>query len=259
MNNKYLSPRCKPLSIDGKYYLTDLSATPVSDKFTQQAKNAPQGEQLFWGMPFHIDRVHLIYDHSVQFGFSEIKTRWLCFLHTDSAEEIPLLKNTFYGMADIARHGTGLLNKLAVTYFILYSDGSEEKYEIRNRHQINTGNPLWGENCFQAVPHQSPFVYAHESPAAWGIKQQVHVNPDRVPSEETYINWICAWKNPYPKKSIVGIRLEPSPENERKSCVVLSGLTACDTDETPIRWKSRQKFLLCLPRGIEIDKNRRTT
>ena len=252
MNTKSPSPLCKSLSIQGCYHPADLSDAPCSDMFKRQAKKSLHGEQVCWGIPFHIDRVHLIFENTIQFSLPEIKTRWLCFLHT--AEESKITSASLDGMEDIARYGMGFLNRLAATYRVLYSDGSEEKYKIRYRHEINTGNPLWGENCFQAVPQTPPFVYSHDSPIAWGIKQHIHANPDRAPEEETYTNWICAWKNPHPEKTIVGIRLEPNPERQGRRCVVLSALASCETQETPIRWNSRQKVLLRVPNSIEIDK-----
>ena len=255
MQTKPSSPLCRSIPIGGKHVLADLSNTGVGKTFIAQAKKAIAGEQVCWGIPFTIEKVHVICDEVLQFALPEVKTRWLCFMHTAENIDSPqssgvqesFLSGTYtdHSLSDgrtLGLTGAGHLSRVAATYYILYADGSEERYDIRYRHQINTGNPTWGENCFQAVAHGAPYVYPLASELPWGLKQTIYAGADRDKSGDSFMNWICAWENPHPEKAIVGMRIAPG-----FGAVLLSAMAACETTDTPIRWNSREKFLLSLP------------
>jgi len=58
------------------------------------------------------------------------------------------------------------------------------------------------------------------------------------------VNWLWAWENPRPGKAIVGLRLEP-----KSGAIVLSALSAGKASSQPLRWQSRGKAVLRVPRG----------
>jgi hypothetical protein len=62
-----------------------------------------------------------------------------------------------------------------------------------------------------------------------------------------WIHWLWAWKNPRPGKALSSLRLEPHPG----CALVLSGLSAVQTRQPPLRWEARRKLLLDLPAGVK--------
>jgi hypothetical protein len=58
------------------------------------------------------------------------------------------------------------------------------------------------------------------------------------------VNWLWAWKNPQPDKTIVGIRFEPV-----SGLVVVSAISAGEACSLPLRWLARRKAVLTLPEG----------
>ena len=267
MSHKFSSPLGHTLPLDGPFQLNALAESGVSNRLAQQAEKAPSGYQVFWGLPFDIDKVHVIKNKPIKITLPAVKTRWLCFLHT--AEEVPVssaeptheeqfsYKNVPWSSdvlierKKLGQTGYGLLNQLAATYVIEYADGTKAPYPIYYRQQINMAHMPWGHRCFQAVPHECPSVLTLEDKKPWGLKQRKYENADTLDSSPDHmLNWICAWQNPYPEKPIVSICLEPG-----NGPVLLSAITSCDTKETPIRWSSRQKLLLTLPKTITDNKD----
>ena len=101
----------------------------------------------------------------------------------------------------------------------------------------------WGENCLRAVAHRKPATFAanHERPTpGWGFSQFRNDARD----SGAWVNWLWAWENPHPTKTIAAIRFEPVSGR-----VIVSGLCAGKASENPLRWRTRQKAVLTLPRG----------
>ena len=240
---------CEPLPIGGTFALNDLSSVAVSREFKDNMAREAEGERVCWGMRFMVDKIHIVKDQPREFALPEVKVPWLCFLHTaeiDPSPEAALYETTLDAFQQSNQTATHYLNKLAAVYHIQYADGSEAKYDIHYRHQINTANFVWGETCFDAVAQQAPFVLTHKDDVPWGMKQHIHRNGREA--HEKHMNWICAWKNPHPQKAIVGIRIEPV-----YGLIALYAVTGCHTQSTPIRWEARKKVLLTLPEDSRFD------
>ncbi|NIQ98920.1 MAG: hypothetical protein GTN78_01770, partial [Gemmatimonadales bacterium] len=145
------------------------------------------------------------------------------------------------------RSGLGRLKEHVADYIVVYADGSEERVQIRRRHQIGPFSRNWGENCFQAVAHRKPRPIRPEdgcsAPLGWGISQTRATAADGGP----WVNWLYAWENPRPTKAVVALRIEPvcGP-------VLLFGIAAGKASSHPLRWESRQKAVLRLPKGVEF-------
>jgi hypothetical protein len=56
-----------------------------------------------------------------------------------------------------------------------------------------------------------------------------------------WVNWLWAWQNPHPDKTIVAVRFEPV-----SGVVIVSALAAGDASSQPLRWRTRRKACLTL-------------
>ena len=140
-------------------------------------------------------------------------------------------------------HGEGRLAEHAADYVILYADGSEARAVIRRRRQIGAFQRRWGENCFEAVAHHKPHPRraSHEQVAeSWGWSQTRVIPADDGP----WVNWLWAWENPSPEKTIIGFRFEPAA-----GTILIAAVSAGDVGEIPLRWQPRRKACLALPEG----------
>ena len=80
----------------------------------------------------------------------------------------------------------------------------------------------------------------------WGESQT------RVESGNAYGRyglWLYAMENPFPGKKITSIGFIP-----RNGTVLLSGITGCSLDSSPIRWESRKKAVIRLPTDVKVNK-----
>jgi len=233
-----------PIAVRGNVAPEDLAAAGVSKTMAEMAEHAQSGSCVCWGIPMKVGKKLLVAaDKPVTRKFAPVKAEWLVVLHT--ADQVPVPK----GIIPASR-GAGRLNEHAADYVFLYADGTEKRVVIRRRHQIGMVQKPWGENCLQAVaPHKPcPVPVHHEQQAKvvnWGHSQTRASSGDGG----RWTNWLWAWKNPMPKKALVGIRVEP-----KHATIVVSAISAGKASATPIRWISRQKAVLRLPRGVELDR-----
>lgn len=247
-----VSPHFFPVALHGSARLEDLSGAGVTDPgLLKTAPQAMRGECTAWGIPFVVDQVVAIMEGgpAQQVDTAPLQARWLVFLHTANLQKLEPGPNGFIAPTT----GEGRLNEHAADYIICYEDGSEARAQIRRRHQIGSYTHRWGENCFQAVVHHKPRPVRppHEQANRyWGFSQT------RVSDEDYYewTNWLWAWENPHPEKTVTGLRFEPLC-----GTVVISGVAAGSVDEQPLRWRPRLKALLTLPEGLgfqpDLDDN----
>ena len=237
------SPLFRPLSLPGGFSLSQLAGAGVSEMMAASATYAPSGECTSWGMPFRVGKVALVKDKPVSVRIPALKTLWLVFMHTSDARPPERGKAGFIS----PMRGVGHLGEHAADYVIVYADGTEHRTAILRRHQIGMFQLPWGENCFEAVGHRKPqsFRAAHEQlRAGWGESQTRVTACDSAP----WVNWLWAWMNPFRAKAIVGFRFEPV-----SGVVVVSAVTAGKVAETPLRWETRRKAILTLPKGMVFD------
>jgi len=121
--------------------------------------------------------------------------------------------------------------------------------KIRRGYELGMFQRAWGENPLAAVadakPHPLPDRSQDLNPnAAWGRIQTRAASNDHRP----WVNWLWAWKNPQPRKALAAIRFEPV-----WGAVVVSALTAGNTSAPPLRWESRRKAMLTLPKAARFD------
>ncbi len=242
------SPLFAPLPLRGNLDLAKLAKAPLSKEMIARAPHAPTGALSAWGIPFRIGKAVLVHARPQTVKVDRLKARWLVFMHTcDRRPYEPAesgLVSPYRGYARLGEH--------AADYVIVYADGSELRLPILSRRQIGPFTRPWGENCFDAVGYREPYPLCddardkHEH-RAWGYVQFRALTADLDP----WMNWLWAWENPSPAKPVVALRFEPG-----QTPVIVSAISAGNVAETPIRWSTRRKGILTLPRGQKLNPAR---
>ncbi|NRA38427.1 MAG: hypothetical protein HRU15_09825, partial [Planctomycetes bacterium] len=135
------TPLARSLSISGSQSLDNITIKGVSKNFKKKSAQAAKGKMVCWGLPFNINKVHVLHDNEVKFKIKKTITKWLCFRHIAdgfSADIGPQGVDDHVTQYPHRLHGRGKLAQRAACYYIQYADGSEVPYEILYRHQINT-------------------------------------------------------------------------------------------------------------------------
>ena len=142
-----------PLPLKGNASLDDLSGAGLSEAMTKGLPQAPRGGCVAWGIPFQVGRVVLLRDQPVAERVANVKAEWLVFMHTTDIEPLKWDAQGFLS----GPGGEGRLGEHVADYVLTYDDGTEIRHKIQRRHHIGMVRKRWGENCFQAVPQNSPF------------------------------------------------------------------------------------------------------
>ena len=246
------SPRFMPSPYRGNATARQLAKAKVSEAMKANAGQAPTGRCVSWGIPFEIGRFLVAIDKPVAVSLSPVRAPWLVFMHTSDGKDLEWNRDGFLSPT----RGVGRLGEAVADYVLVYEDGSECRHTVRRRHEIGMVGRPWGENCFASVAHMKPrpvrpateqpvqgVPWAPQAALAWGQTQTRVMNPDILP----WVNWLWAWENPKPRAAVVGLRVEP-----REGAVVLSGISAGNVASMPLRWGTRRKAVLRLPKGAEL-------
>lgn len=231
--------------IRGNVAWANMGSTGLSPAMVDASEHAPLGECVFRGLPFRIGTRPVVVQEgggSRKVKLPEVKAQWLVFAHVSD------VRDTERDARGFTQHptGEGHLAEPAADYVMVYADGTEERVTIRRRHQLGAVQPRWGENCVEAVVHTKPVpIRQQQHPAAvWGWTQRRASTNDRP----QWINWLWAWENPHPGKALAAVRFEP-----QVGAVVVSGICWGKASSNPLRWESRRKALLKLPKGTPFD------
>ncbi len=241
----------QPTPFKGTTSFRRLQSASVSRILKQSVTMAPRGTCSAWGIPFEIKRPLLVKDTPVTVDMDQLRTQWLVFMHTTDLARVDWNQHGFID----ASPGAGRLGEHVANYVITYSDGSEVSEQIRRRHQIGMLQRGWGENCFQAVPMQKPNpmrppheqLYESQKRAGsigWGFMQTRAQTRD----DGGWCNWLWAWENPHPRKAIASLRLEPV-----RGAIIISAIANGQASSLPLRWESRRKAVLRLPKRVTFD------
>ena len=234
-----VSPYFSTLPFTGNISFDLLKDGVLSSEMIAVIDQAPRGSCVFWGIPFEIGEPLILIDKPVSIDITPILTHWLIFCHTSDHRPQPADPG---GIISPMR-GAGMLGEYAANYVIRFSDGSEVRAAIRRRRQIGDFRTIWGEWCFEAVVHHKPYPVraSHEQTSPdWGWSQ-TRVNPG---DEGDWLNWLWAWENPYPEKTITAFHFEPV-----SGVVLISAISCGEVETLPLRWQPRRKALLRLPKG----------
>jgi len=216
------SPKFTPVPLTGDTTIDQLAVAGLSSQMHDALQSAPAGVCIAWGIPFDIDSVVVLDTEPVSLQLSPLSAEWLVFLHTSDMQQPDGDENGIISPMS----GQGHLGELAATYIVQYADGSVEHLPIRRRYQIGTFQRIWGENCFEAVAHHKPHpVHAsHEQTSSdWG-QSQVRAS---AADDGSWVNWLWAWQNPHPEKSITGITFKPGAGAVSNHCVGAPAARPC--------------------------------
>ncbi|MER8950004.1 hypothetical protein [Mesorhizobium sp. M0809] len=143
----------RPVSLEGTVSLEEPARNPqVSAELAKAVPFAHSGSSVAWGIPFEIGRPVLLRDQAVTVRISPTAAQWFVFLHTSNIRSLAAASN---GLVSPMR-GSGQLGEHAADYVLIYEDGSEQRTEIRRRHQVGSFQFRWGEQCLQAVTAKKP-------------------------------------------------------------------------------------------------------
>lgn len=246
------SPLFRSVPLKGNVSFARLKEAGASRAMSEAAAHAPVGSCTCWGLPFEVKKPLFAKDEAVTVPLGAAHVSWLVFMHVTDIEPLEWNEHGFVAPA----RGMGRLAEPVAEYVLEYRDGTEIRQTILRRHQIGMYSRAWGENCFACVAFQKPSSVppVHEQvipppPDAgesyYGASQTRVRQPDLLP----WINWLWAWQNPYPDKRIVSLRIEPKGWG-----VVVSGVSAGNATSNPLRWETRRKAILNLPKGVPLDR-----
>jgi len=239
------SAQFRPLELKGNASFARLAEAGVSPSMCRAVEHAPRGRCVCWGIPFKVARAVVLNRRPVTVNLGRLKAPWLVFMHTADAKPPQTNEDGFI----VSSGGVGRAGELTADYVFIYADGTEQRIAIRRAHQISAFTGPWGVNCAEAVGHCKPRPQKFHGTetialAGWGHCQTRAAAADGGP----WRNWLWAWRNPHPGKAVAAIRFEPAD-----GAVVVSAITAGRCSAPPLRWLSRRKAVLTLPRGASLD------
>ena len=232
------------IPFEGNVAFSSMGRT-LTERMSDAVVRAPVGQGTAWGIPFHIpENPILIKEKPFSIKTEPVLAKWFVFLHTSDSIDLKNKNNQYKKPFT----GRGRLNEHVADYFIIYTDGTEERAIIKERHHIGMFEQWWGENSIQSVAHHKPKpVRPHheQMTGSWGGSQTRGNASDRG----DWINWIWAWENPYPLKQIAGFRFEP----KNITNIVISAISFGRVSSNPLRWQPRQKAILTIPEDSKFD------
>ena len=232
-----------PLKFKGNTSFAKLSSAGASKAMVETTKCAPRGQCVFRGIPFKVGSPVFIKKRAATVKVQPTKAPWLVFMHTSDKRSTGINKDGFIS----PMRGEAQLGEHAADYVIGYEDGTEVRAAVRRRFQIGIFSHRWGEHCFESLPHLKPRPVraSHEQTnPLWGQSQTRVETPDCGP----WVNWLWAWENPCPEKAVRSIRFEPV-----SGAILVSGISCGKVSAPPLRWNSRQKVMVRMPRGSRFD------
>jgi len=240
------SPLFQPIQFEGNVKFSDLPNLGVTEAMAYVISSAPSGSCVCNGIPFEVGDPIFVNDQPVKVDFEPIAAPWLVFKHTTDQIATEANPDGFFPQS----RGAGRLGEHACTYYFVYEDQSEEKVEIKRRHQISMFGGRYNEACLEAIPHskprQAPGRTGESNPNYFWGSFQSFAFPGGIMSP--FLNWIWAWENPHPDKQVTGLRIEPVSGK-----VIISGISASPAESSPTSWLSRRKAVVTLPEGETFD------
>ena len=241
------SPYFTPIQLTGR----NMSPDEMTSDFCSQDALAVKdgllcGSKTLWGIPFELgpDSGHRLFyagGGRMTLEFTPVSANYLVFVHTaDMPKPVP-------GEDGIVRRfrGEQPLGEKVCDYVIRYAGGEEAIIPIRCRLEINNMVLGWGQNAFEAQPHDRPAacptvsddLRAGRVPSvSWGASQY------RLADNESYPRqWLYAWENPRPDLEITGMEIRHASGG-----LFLMGVTAAHVKQHPLRYGRRQKTVLKL-------------
>ncbi len=237
-----------PIEIDGNIDLDALTVDQASPGMLAVTEHAHRGDSVAWGIPFRVRKALLVRDEAVAVDITPTRASWFVFLHTSDTRPDEFNAHGFIS----PMRGAGKLGEHAADYVLHYEDGTSARAAIRRRHEVGVFEFRWGENCTQAVPAMKPRPIrppAQEPMAVrWGRGQKRAMTGRSNPGWSAWTNYLWAFENPHPEKTVTSLGFEP-----RQGTVLVSAVSAGHARSMPLRWQTRQKAVIGLSESILQD------
>ena len=215
------------------------------------------GNQSILGIPFELGKPKrsngiLLDQEPVTIALGSVKATYLLFLHVVEDRT----SNYQEDFADFEMDGNELGDHVS-DYVLVYDGGECHAVPILRRFAIQQPHIGWGASAFAAMPAANPNVVMGATdehnlgrrPAeVYGHAETRH-SSGRESGGRTKL-WVYALPNPNPDKVIKKITM--SPQNERS---LVLGISLTQLNDHPLRPGIRQKLMLELPDGIELNLN----
>jgi hypothetical protein len=192
------------------------SAALWGAEFEKLLLTLPEGDQVFWGVPFELaagdglDRwlwlgpstplLRLALD---QVTADHVVVAHFCLPSPSSAD--PRKPGAAWGK--VVTPG-----ELLGRYVLEFVDGTEAEMPIRRRFEVNDAWLDWGHAAFAARPYRPPVLLDWRGPHGdqqWGRNQQTSEGSPYGPWNGWQANyWIHAIQNPHPERPLAALRLE---------------------------------------------------
>ncbi len=238
-----------PVPVRGTHRRDELKGRAFSREMRAAAAQAPHGRCVAWGIAFEVRKLLVVRRAPVAVRIAPTRAPWLVFLHTSDVRPNETDESGFTP----ATSGEARLGERAADYVFVYEDGVEERVPIRRRHEVGVISSRWGENCTLCVSARKhkPLDGGHPEPLggvthseSWGPAQTRVAVVDRGP----WTDYLWAFENPRPDVAVVGLRFEPVA-----GTLIVAGVSAGDVASMPLRWGTRRKAILTLPKRTEFD------
>jgi hypothetical protein len=193
-------------------------------------KRLPQGDELFWGIPFLLpshDASEKVFLEARIGGETKVtislgkKAKRLLIAHV--CAPVACSGMTVEGAGESLGKAT-----------VILEGGKQHTFQLRRRFELHDVSVPWGHhpflcrNCreFKSVPLDDKSI-------PWG-QAQVGTVKD---SNDTGGWWIYDWVNPEPDKAIESVTYEATTETP----ILIGGITLCNEDSDPFVWHPREE------------------
>lgn len=236
--------------------IESLTDKDCSSRVLENKQFLLTGDCVLRGIPFNLtggiaaNNVAVIRDETLKYIFSSpVNDRFLIFLHSADAG----MKEYFPDGIIRPMMGDPKLGENVCDYILEYADGTTMTIPVKRRININDFFTSFGENSFECVAHLKPYSVLNNTEHLkdlkpeydWGMMQTKVTSPEEWSKAH---HWIYSLANPCVSKTLVSIQFVP-----KNGTVFLFGITGCNLDEDPLRWESRQKMRLSLPKGEKLN------
>jgi hypothetical protein len=229
----------------------DRDSLPETLRFRAPAEWA-FGAQSLRGMPFALGlpktaNVICLDQAPVIVPLGDVTASYLVFLHAVEDQRSPETPEWSNDGNPVGDHVSD--------YVLEYADGSTAVVAIRRRFAIQQTHIRWGASPFEAVPALGPEVFPspNDARALGRLADGVTTSSvERVASGRNSGSdnlWLYALPNPSPEKPIRQLRLVPRGQRS-----LVYGLSGTKLDEHPLQLRLREKLLLELPAGVNLNK-----
>ena len=197
------------------------------------AANPGLGPQLFHGLPFHIGAQAPCF-----IGFQagdvgavtipiQVSARWVIFAHA---------------LLETRLHLGGPMGVRVADYVFQFESGAVVRVPIRERFEIGSVPPVWGEACFLAIPDTKEGLMDRQA-GRWGA---AGLRQTEVIQSQPNGYYLWAWPNPRPAERLAGIVVEPAGPRFLIAAVTLGHL-----EENPCARPAKQVVAITLPQPAE--------